>query len=363
MKQLITRYSALLCAFLAAATLSAQEYGTGAISTASGDQLYKTENANLSNTFAGAFNGLAVMQGSGELGNNTAKWLVRGMGSYGVGSWSTAKIFVDGFEVNKEYMSAISPAEIEKVEVLKDAAALALYGERGANGVIRITTRRGVEGRPTVSARVRYGLQAPASLQKPLGSYEFASLYNQAVSNDNGMVWTPAYSQSQLDAYKNGTGVDVDWYGQAMRSFGQFRDADVILNGGSKDARYNVNLDYLGNSGLLSAKNSDAARNLGYDRFNIRANLDFNVLKIFEVRFDMGGRIEMLHRPNYAVSSLFGDLARYPSNIYDVYDDAERTHLSGTAVYPNNPYASVNELGWYSYKGRSLQTNLAVLSV
>ena len=360
MKHLITRYSALLCAFLAAVTLSAQEYGTGAISTATGDQLYKTENPNLSNTFAGAFNGLAVMQGSGELGNNTAKWLVRGMGSYGVGSWSTAKIFVDGFEVNKEYMSAISPAEIEKVEVLKDAAALALYGERGGNGVIRITTRRGVEGRPTVSARVRYGLQAPASLQKPLGSYEFASLYNQAISNDNGMVWTPTYSQSQLDAYKNGTGVDVDWYDQAMRSFGQFRDADIILNGGSKDARYNINLDYLGNSGLLSAKNSDSARNLGYDRFNIRANLDFNVLKIFEVRFDMGGRIEMLHRPNYGISSLFADLARYPSNIYDVYDGGDQEHLSGTAVYPNNPYASVNELGWYSYKGRSLQTNLAV---
>ena len=360
MKHLITRYSALLCAFLAAVTLSAQEYGTGAISTATGDQLYKTENPNLSNTFAGAFNGLAVMQGSGELGNNTAKWLVRGMGSYGVGSWSTAKIFVDGFEVNKEYMSAISPAEIEKVEVLKDAAALALYGERGGNGVIRITTRRGAEGRPTVSARVRYGLQAPASLQKPLGSYEFASLYNQAISNDNGMVWTPTYSQSQLDAYKNGTGVDVDWYDQAMRSFGQFRDADIILNGGSKDARYNINLDYLGNSGLLSAKNSDSARNLGYDRFNIRANLDFNVLKIFEVRFDMGGRIEMLHRPNYGISSLFADLARYPSNIYDVYDGGDQEHLSGTAVYPNNPYASVNELGWYSYKGRSLQTNLAV---
>ena len=360
MKQLIIRYSALLCAFLAAVTLSAQEYGTGAISTASGDQLYKTENANLSNTFAGSFNGLTVMQGRGELGNNTAKWLVRGMGSYGVGSWSTAKIFVDGFEVNKEYMSAISPAEIEKVEILKDAAALALYGERGGNGIIRITTRRGVEGKPTVNARVRYGLQAPSSLQKPLGSYEFASLYNQAVSNDNGMVWSPAYTQEQLDAYKNGKGVNVDWYDQAMRSFGQFRDADVILNGGSKDARYNINLDYLGNSGLLSAKNSDSARNLGYDRFNVRANLDFNVLKIFEVRFDMGGRIEMLHRPNYGISSLFADLARYPSNIYNVYDDSEQEHFSGTAVYPNNPYASVNGLGWYSYKGRSLQTNLAI---
>ena len=360
MNKMIYRYSALLCAFLAAVTLSAQEYGTGAISTASGDQLYKTENANLSNTFAGAFTGLAVMQGSGELGNNTAKWLVRGMGSYGVGSWSTAKIFVDGFEVNKEYMAAITPAEIEKVEILKDAAALALYGERGGNGVIKITTRRGVEGKPTVTARVRYGLQAPASLLKPLGSYEFASLYNQAVSNDNGMVWSPAYTQEQLDAYKNGKGVDVDWYGQAMRSFGQFRDADIILNGGSKDARYNINLDYLGNSGLLAAKNTDSTRNLGYDRFNMRANLDFNVLKIFEVRFDMGGRIEMLHRPNYAISSLFTNLAYYPSNVYDVFDDDAHEHLSGTAVYPNNPYASVNELGWYSYKGRSLQTNLAV---
>ena len=104
MKQLITRYSALLCAILAAVTLPAQEYGTGAISTASGDQLYKTANANLSNTFAGAFSGLAVKQGSGELGNNTAQWLVRGMGSYGVGSWSTAKIFVDGFEEQGVYV-------------------------------------------------------------------------------------------------------------------------------------------------------------------------------------------------------------------------------------------------------------------
>ena len=360
MNKILSRYSALVCALLAAVTLSAQEYGTGAISTASGDQLYKTENANLSNTFAGAFSGLAVMQGSGELGNDIAKWLVRGMGTYGVGSWSTAKIYVDGFEVNKEYMSAITPAEIEKVEVLKDAAALALYGERGGNGVIRITTRRGVDGKPTVNARVRFGLQAPTSLLKPLESYEFASLYNQAVSNDNGMVWSPVYTQEQLDAYKSGKGVNVDWYDQAMRSFGQFRDADVILNGGSKDARYNINLDYLGNEGLLSAKNTDQTKNLGYNRFNVRANLDFNVLKIFEVRFDMGGRIEMLHRPNYTISSLFTNLAYYPNNIYNVFDDDAHEHLSGTAVYPNNPYASVNELGWYSYKGRSLQTNLAV---
>ena len=165
MKHQISRYAAALAALLAVSTLlRAQDYGTGAVSTASGDDLYKSVNANLTNTFAGSFTGLTLLQGSGELGNNTARWLIRGMGSYGVGSWSTAKLFVDGFEVNKEYLSAMTPAEIEKVEVLKDAAALALYGERGANGVIRITTRRGTEGRASLSARVRFAVQAPTVL-------------------------------------------------------------------------------------------------------------------------------------------------------------------------------------------------------
>ena len=357
----ITRYIAHAgAALLLSFSLLAQDYGTGAVSTATGDDLYKTEDSNLTNTFVGVFPGLTVLQGNGEFGNNNARWLVRGMGSYGLGTWSQAKIFVDGFEVNSDYVRGISPSEIEKVEVLKDAAALVLYGERGGNGVIRITTKRGVAGKSTVNARVRYGVQTPQSLNKPLRSYDYANLYNQAVSNDKGMVWSPVYSAAQLDAYKSGNGVDVDWYDETMSKTGSFVDADIILNGGSKDARYNINLDYLGNSGLLAVKNTDSTRNLGMNRFNVRANLDFNVLKIFEVRLDIGGRIELLDRPNYAISSLFANLQKYPSNIYDIFDDDAHENYSGTAVYPNNPYASVNGLGWFSYKGRSLQTNLAV---
>lgn len=349
---------------IAAALLSlnahAQDYGTAAVSTATGDELYKRIDANLTNTFTGAFPGLVLLHGSGEFGSNNASYLIRGMGSYGLGTWNQARIFVDGFEVNIDYMSSISPAEIEKVEVLKDAAALVLYGERGANGVINITTRRGKAGESKLNARVRYGVQAPTVLNKPLGAYDYANLYNQAVSNDKGMVWSPVYSQEQLDAWKSGKGTDTDWYGEALRKSGSFMDADIILSGGSQAARYNVNLDYLGNKGLLNTMDTDSTRNLGYQRFNVRANLDFSVLKIFEVRMDIGGRIETLHRPNYSVSSLFSNLAKYPSNIYPVFDDAAGTRYSGTAVYPNNPYASVNGLGWFSVKARSLQTNLSV---
>ena len=360
MKQ-ITRYLTAAAAVLLTGTvLYAQDFGTAAISQASGDELYKSVNENLTNTFEGAFSGLTVLQGTGELGNDSARWLIRGMGSYGVGTWSVSKFFVDGFEVNSEYIRAISPTEIEKVEVLKDAAALALYGERGGNGVIRITTRRGKVGKPTINARVRYGVQTPQLLNKPLDAAGYASLYNQAVSNDNGMVWSPAYTQQQIADYRSGAAPNVDWYAQTMRKAASFVDADVILNGGSENARYNINLDYLGNQGLLGVKNTDATKNLTYNRVNLRANLDFKVLKIFEVRFDMGGRLEFLDRPNYGISSLFQDLQRYPSNIYNVWDDDQKQNLSGNPVFPNNPYGSVNALGWYSYKGRSLQTNLEV---
>ena len=278
---------------LAAGNLRAQDYSvydgeevlekvetnsTSAVSKVSGESLYKTPASNFTNTLIG-IPGLTVMQGTGSYEDNKAKWLVRGIGSYAVSDWNTAKIFVDGFEVNSEYLTGLSASEVESVEVLKDGAALALYGERGANGVIRITTKRGRIGNSTVTARMRYGVQTPDITNKPLGSYDFANLYNQAVSNDNGMVWSPAYSEDQLSAYRNGTAPDVDWYDAALKGFGQYADGGIVLNGGARNARYNVNLDYLNNSGILNTSNTDQTKNLGYQKFNLRANLDFNILK------------------------------------------------------------------------------------
>ena len=340
----------------------AQEKNTeiSSVSTVSGDELYHTVTPDFTNTLVGNLPGLTVIQGSGELGNNGAKMLVRGMGSYGVGSWNTAKYFVDGFEVNSEFVSALSASEIESVSVLKDAAALAIYGERGANGIILIKTKRGLDGKASVTAKVRTSIQTPAVLNKPLRSYEYAELYNQAVSNDNGMVWTPTYSNDDIAAYKEGRGVDVDWYDHVLRKSSVFTDADVLVNGGNKNARYNVNLDFVTNDGLLNTRNTDATKNLGYNKFNVRANLDFTILKIFEVKVDLTGRIETLKRPNYSVSQLFDDLSRYPSNIYPVFDNEAEEHYSGTAVYNNNPYASINALGWYRSKTRGLQGNFSV---
>ena len=214
-KQNIFRCLTLLSASILISTgLTAQEksdsLSVAAVSAVSGDELYHIQTPNLSNTWVGMLPGLTVLQGNGAVGYDNAQWIIRGVGSYGSGTWNSAKIFVDGFEVNSEYLVSLSPSEIESVEILKDGAALAIYGDRGANGVIKIETKRGKIGPATVSAKVRYGATTPNVINKPLGSYHFANLYNQAVSNDNGMVWSPAYSADQLAAYASGTGVDVD---------------------------------------------------------------------------------------------------------------------------------------------------------
>ncbi len=332
---------------------------TGAVSTVGGETLRKNTGTNLTGMLAGQLNGMTLFQGSGEPGNDTAGWLIRGIGTYGSAGYNTAKIFVDGFEVNANYIAYLSPTEIESVSILKDGAALTLFGDRGANGVIWIETKRGKIGPAQVSASVRFGLQQATVLAKPLDSYGYASLYNQAVSNDAGR-WAPFYTNSQLDSYRNGTGTDVDWYDETLRNAGYTIDGDVAFRGGSQVARYNVTLGYLNQQGLYDVKNNDSQSNRMYERYSLRANLDFTILKFIDARVDLGGRIERSKRPNIATDDLFYNMARYPSNIYDIYDDAEQTRWSGTSIYNSNPVASTHALGWRQNQSRYLQGNFVL---
>ncbi len=336
-----------------------KDNNTGAISTVTGETLYKTPAPNITNTLYGLLSGLTVTQGSGEPGYDNARWLIRGIGSYGVGGYNVCKIFVDGFEVNANYFTYLSPAEIESVSVLKDAASLATFGMRGANGVIWIQTKRGKIGKPTIQVQFRSGMQSPVKINKPLDSYNFANLYNQAVSNDNGMEWTPKYSASQLQAYQNGTGTNVDWYKQVLKNNGSYTDADLTFAGGNVNAKYNVVLDYANQGGLYNVPNADQTSNEKLNRYNLRANLDFNMFNIFEASIDLGGRLEERKAPNYSTYNLMNDLSRYPSNIYPVHD-GDTTNYSGTTLYPNNPVGSIQGLGWASSHTRILQSNFGL---
>lgn len=330
---------------------------TAAVATVSGYTLNRTTMPNLYNTLSGQVSGLFVTQGNGTPGNDNPQLFIRGIGSYGLGYANSAKIFVDGFEVLPDYLSYLAASEIASVSILKDAAALATFGMRGANGVIWIETRRGNIGKPTTTVQVRSGIQQPVNILKPLNAYKFASLYNQAVSNDIG-AWTPYYSESQLQDYQNGTGANIDWYDEVIKGKGRYNDVDVIFNGGTEKGKYNIVLGYADQQGLYNVQNTDQTSNQVMQRFNIRGNLDFNLFKVVEANVDIGARLENRKQPNYW--STMDDLARYPSNIYPIYDTlvkGEESNFSGTALYPNNPVGSIRGLGWFSSRARTLQGN------
>lgn len=340
-------------------------YSTSAVSTVSGDILYKTFTSNLSNALIGQLSGLYVRQTSGEPLSipgmvSTTSMNIRGVGSYGFsnGYYNNYKIYVDGFETDLNYFLGIPAADIQSISVLKDAAALATFGMEGDNGVIWVVTKRGKAGKATVHFQVRTGFQYPVVINNPLGSYDYANLYNEAISNDNGDVWTPYYSNPQLQAYKDGSGTNIDWYKEALKSAAPYTNGDLTFSGGNTAAKYNVSLDYLNQQGLFNIANTDATSNELLNRYNVHTNLDFNLFKVFEATVDLGGRIESQKTPNYNTATLWNNMAAYPSNIYSVLADSGK--WSGTALYPDNPIASEKALGWVSNTYRIMRANFGL---
>lgn len=362
------RTISLILGLVVAATISANAQdqssdvrNTGAVSTVSGEELYESATPNLTNTLSGKLPGLFVIKGDGTPGYGTSKMFIRGIGSYAQSTdLSTLKYYVDGFEVKPEYIEFLSPEEISSVSILKDAAALAIFGMNGANGVLWIETKRGSAGAPVISFQSRTGVQQPINAVKPLGSYEYAYFYNQAVSNDNGRVWSPVYDNEALNAYYYGQATDVNWYDEVFKNNGMYTDGSLSFRGGSEMVRYNVVLDYANQQGLLNVKRTDETSNITYAKYGVRTNFDMNFGKILTVSMDIGGRLEDRTRPNYDIYTLTQNVLNYPSNIYPIFDEASTdpiSNFSGTAVHPDNPVASLTGLGWTTSRTKVLQAN------
>ena len=358
------KYIFLLAGALAASSFNAfsQDLNTAAQASATGEEIYTSPTPNFTDALSGKIPGLTVITRDATPGAGSAMMLIRGLGSYAEGTGNnTLKFYVDGFEVKSDFINYLNPEEIESVSVLKDAAALATYGMNGANGVIFIKTKRGeVTGKPVVSFQARSGMQAPINVAKSLGSYDYAQLYNQAYSNDNGREWDQYYDFEALNAYKDGTGVNVNWYDEVMKNNGLYSDAVLSFRGGSSLAQYSVVLDYANQQGLLNVKNTEKTHNASYEQYGLRTNIDIRLNKVLTVGVDVGGRLEDRSRPNYSIYSLMDDIVKYPSNIYPVTDPFSTDPIcnySGTSIYPNNPVASVNGIGWTTSRTKLMLAN------
>lgn len=264
-----------------------KETNVGAIASVTRKELLQNPVGSLTNALTGRLPGLITQQRGGEPGRDDASLLIRGISTLSAAG-ATPLVLVDGVE---RPFSQIDFNEVESVSILKDASATAVYGVRGANGVVLVTTRRGAAGKVVISLSANYGLQSPARLPDFLGSYDYAVLRNEAVLNDNPNAVVP-YNQQQLDGYKNHTDPylypDVDYFDVFLKKYTPQSNMNVNVSGGGKVARYFVSGSFFDQQGAYKYTKGDFFdANSNYQRFNFRSNVDIDATKTTLISVNM----------------------------------------------------------------------------
>lgn len=265
-----------------------KESVVGAISTTTSEDLVQMGSPNLSTALAGKVAGVTFTVPSGRPGDDDADIYIRGVAT--LNGNSAPLVLVDGVE--REY-SQVDPEDIASLSVLKDASATAVYGVRGANGVILITTKRGQKGAPKFNVSYKFTLQQPTRIPTFLGSYEHAILRNESLANDGAL---PSFSPEDIEHYRLGDSPyshpDNDYVKDFLRKVTPMHKLNVSVGGGTDFVRYYVALNGLMQDGIYKQFNGKYPSNANFKRINLRANLDFSLTKTTELSLDLNGRLD-----------------------------------------------------------------------
>lgn len=286
---------------------------TGSVAAIKSDELMNVKAPNVTNMLAGRLPGLRAVQRSGSPGDDGASVDIRGYGDM--------LVIVDGVE--RDY-SQLDANDIESISILKDASA-AVYGFKGANGVLLVTTKSGTKDKPKINYNGYYGFQQVTRYPELMDAYEYASLYNEAIYNSDPWRGVKAYDETQLKAFKDGS-VGTKWWDSLMRNSAPQTSHNMSVTGGNDRVTYYTSIGLMSQEGLLESKDWN------YKRYNIRSNIDIEVAKGFNVEVRLGGRYDIRKRPYNA-------------------DDLFRSTQMAIPIYPI--YANNNSDYWQAVGGRS----------
>ncbi len=311
---------------------------TGAVSAIKGAEIRRIPVSSVQNTLAGKLPGFFSQQRSGQPGKDASDFFIRGVSSLN-SDGNKPLIMVDDVEYTYEQLSQINTNEIESISILKDASTTAIYGIKGANGVLVVKTRRGSQGAPQVNVRMETGMQTPVRTPDFLNSYQTAILVNEAYAND-GLA--PKFTREDVEKFRTGsspyTHPDVDWYNEIFKDNAWQQNINVDVSGGSERLRYFASVGYFTQDGMVKdfgSKENDVNSNYFYHRFNFRTNLDFDVTKELNMRLDVTSRFMNINSP-------FGMNAT--SEIYDF----NKVHpYSAPLLNPNGSYAYLSDISGF----------------
>lgn len=348
---------------------------TGAIASVKGDDIQRVPTASVQNALTGKLPGFTSQQRTGIPGQDGAAFFIRGQSSF-TGN-NQPLILVDDIEYSYTQFSRLDANEIENISILKDASSTAIFGIKGANGVVLVTTRRGKVGTPRITVKSEMSLSQPTIFPEFLDSYETAVLYNQAQINDNSFLpspvpnFKPRFSDEDLRLFKSGEDPwghpNVDWKDVLFRKFTTQSRSSVDITGGTEKVKYFVSAGYLQQNGMLKDFGSENGLNTDYyyKRYNYRSNLDIKATNTLDLRFDLYGNVGERNQPRPqgggANTDIFYDynnfkvLAPFSYNIYN-----PNGSYSYANVYPemysdiNNVVGRLSNNGYY----RNFENNI-----
>lgn len=311
---------------------------TGAVSSVNMQDM-QTPVRSLTNALAGKVAGVISMQsGGGEPGYDNPTFTIRGIGTF---SGSTSPlIIVDGVQrddVNSTFGGAfnnIDPEDVSSISLLKDASATAIYGARGANGVLIITTKRGVAGKPKIAAKVESGFNGMTRMPEMLDGVTFMKLYNEARENDGN---APAYSDEVIAKTASGLDPylypDVNWIDRIYKDWASMTNANVNVSGGGESMRYYVSMSFYNQDGQYNVSKANGYNpNLNFKRYDFRSNVDLNVTKTTTLALNIAAMLVNSRYPGSPAPQIW-------------YNSYSTNPIAFPVQYPDNMWAGPRNNG------------------
>ena len=318
---------------------------TGAVSSIKGEEIRTVPTASVQNALVGRLPGFFSQQRSGQPGADAADFFIRGVNS--LNGDNKPLIIVDDIEYDYTQLSQINASEIESISILKDAATTSIYGLKGANGVLVVTTLRGKIGKPRINLTTEVGQTRVIRMPTFLDAYTTALLRNEATINvAYGQSQTPVlpFSPDDLQKYKDGSDPyghpNVNWTDALFNNSSTQGRYNVDVSGGSPLVKYFISLGYYTQNGILKEFKpigDDVNTNYFYRRYNYRSNLDITPTKTLKVRLDMNGRFETINNP--------GGVVEKDGLFYELSAFRYMAPYAMPLVNPNGTYGYASHLG------------------
>lgn len=334
---------------------------TGAVTNVDVADLKRFSTSNLSNALAGNIPGVIAQQASGQPGKSTSEFWIRGISTFGAGT--SAYILVDGFE--RDDLNDVNIEDIETFTVLKDASATAIYGTKGANGVVLITTKHGKAGKVKIDVKVETSYNTRTITPEFVDGPTYANLVNEAqVTRNLGIAYRPEElelirSQMDPDFYPN-----VDWKDMILKDGAMSYRANLNMSGGGSTARYYVSASYVEDQGMYKTDNTlrkDYDTNANFKRWNYRMNVDIDLTKSTVLKVGVSGSLDKRNSPGLGDDKLWGELFGYNALSTPVYYSNGYTPISHRdADNRLNPWVSSTQTGYNEEWNNKLQSNVTL---